>query len=514
VIVAIDAGSRYKFKDFTGATNPDGKVTLNAATAVTANYDTQYKLTLATNPAAVALSNVTASPSSADGFYNAGTEVTVAATAIVAIDAGSRYKFKDFTGATNPDGKVMLNAPTTVTANYIKQFNVTFKQSGIGSDTTATVLTIGGSVNKNANELAGAGFTDWFDTGTSWSFAALVPTDPASGKRYSLTSTASGTIYAAGTITGAYGIQYRLNLATNPAAVGVANITGAGDGSWHNANVTVSLTAAAIVGIDATSRYRFTQWSGDASGTANPVNVLMNGPKTVTANYVIQYLLTFSQAGIPVSGLLTTGANPVVTVDGLASSAVVLPVVKWYDTGSIAEFNYTSPVFTSPVTSTLFLVTGVTGGTSPITVNGPATIVGTYATSVFTIQYLAPIDQTTDGSIRNEGKNGRVIPVKVRLYQDNVQLNPTTILGDVTIRVSGVTCGGTSVTTDVIETYADAGNSNGNTNLFRWASDGWIYNLDTGALRLTTNNCYRLDVFVGSGIQASYSTFAVFKPVK
>src|SRR4030095_2435484 len=202
-----------------------------------------------------------------------------------------------------------------------------------------------------------------------------------------------------------------------------------------------------------------------------------------------------------------------VTVDNSPKAIGALPFPKWYDTGSVAAFSYTSPVFTSPVTSTLFSLAGFTGGTSSssLTVSGPATIVGTYATSVYTIQYLTPIDQTTDGSIRNEGKNGRVIPVKVRLYQDNVQLNPTTVLGDVTIRVAGVTCGTGAVATDQIETYADAGSSNGNTNLFRWASDGWIYNLDTGALRLTTNNCYRLDVFVGSGIQASYFTFAVFK---
>ena len=85
-------------------------------------------------------------------------------------------------------------------------------------------------------------------------------TDPASGKRYRLTSAASGTVSAAATITGTYVAQYRLDLATDPAAVGISNISGATDGSWHDAGTTVNLTATTPVAIDATSRYRFDHW--------------------------------------------------------------------------------------------------------------------------------------------------------------------------------------------------------------------------------------------------------------
>src|SRR4030095_12773039 len=121
VDVDIVAGaSRWHFKEWTGGaagnSNPVG-VTLDGPKTVTATYDTQYKLTLATNPGPVGLGNLTTDPSSVTGFYNPTTVVTVSAAAIVAIDAGSRYKFKDFTGASNPDGKVTLDAPKTVTAN-------------------------------------------------------------------------------------------------------------------------------------------------------------------------------------------------------------------------------------------------------------------------------------------------------------------------------------------------------------------------------------------------------------
>jgi hypothetical protein len=87
------------------------------------------------------------------------------------------------------------------------------------------------------------------------------------------------------------------------------------------------------------------------------------------------------------------------------------------------------------------------------------------------------------------------------------------------MRTVGTTCPGGALT-DSVDVYADAGSSNGNTNLFRWTSEGtwqgWIYNLDTRALGLMTNFCYRLDVYIGgtSAIRASHTTYAIFKPVK
>jgi hypothetical protein len=484
----------------------------DAGTTITGTYLAQFKLTLATSPPGIGgAGNPSASPSSGDGFYDESTDVQVTADDPVAIDAGSRWRFDewsgDASGSTNPVS-VTMNGVRSVTAEYVKQFDVTFTQSGIGGDTGAnTVGTIGGSA-QSAGDLP---LTDWFDTGTTWSFEALVQTDPSSGTRYSRTSAASGTVTAAGTITGVYVTQYRLDLATDPVAVGISSISGAADGSWHNAGTVVALTAATPVSIDATSRYRLDHWSGGASGSTNPVSVTMNAPKLMTANYVIQYLVTFGQTGIT----LPTGPNTIVTVDGSAKAASVLPVAKWYDTGVTAMYAYSSPVFTFPVSATQFALASVTGPTSPLTVSGPATVTGNYVPNLFSIRYLKPLDQTTDGSVVNTGKNGRVIPVKIELFKDGVQLDSSTVPGDVTIRVIGASCS-PSTASDPVEEYADAGNSNGNTNLFRWTSEGWIYNLDTKALGLTVNKCYRLDVYIGgtSAIYASASTYALFKPVK
>ena len=41
----------------------------------------------------------------------------------------------------------------------------------------------------------------------------------------------------------------------------------------------------------------------------------------------------------------------------------------------------------------------------------------------------------------------------------------------------------------------------------------WHYNLDTKALGLVTNQCYRLDVYL-DGVRISTQQFAIFKPTK
>ena len=360
--VPINGTSRYRFDHWSGdasGTTTSVGVLMDAPKSVTADYVVQYKLTLATDPVAVGVSNISGGSNGA--FYDAGTMLTLEAANPVPINAGSQYRFDhwsgDLAGTTNPQG-LLLSAPRSVMANYVKQFDVTFTQSGIGGDTGSnTVGTIGGS----AKAAGGLPLTDWFDDGTTWSFESLVQTDPASGKRYSLTSAASGTISAAATITGTYATQYRLNLATDPTAVGTSNISGAADGSWHDAGASVTLTATTPVPINATSRYRFDHWSGGASGTANPVTFTMSAPKTVTANYVVQYLLSFGQSGIT----LGTGSNTVVTVDGSAKAASVLPFPKWYDVGATATFAYASPVFTMPASATQYVLSSVTGPTSP-----------------------------------------------------------------------------------------------------------------------------------------------------
>jgi uncharacterized repeat protein (TIGR02543 family) len=62
-------------------------------------------------------------------------------------------------------------------------------------------------------------------------------------------------------------------------------------GGTYDAGTPVTVTAAAANG------YRFGSWSGDASGSTHPLTLIMDGPKSVTANFIQQFTLTTS-AGI------------------------------------------------------------------------------------------------------------------------------------------------------------------------------------------------------------------------
>ena len=63
-------------------------------------------------------------------------------------------------------------------------------------------------------------------------------------------------------------------------------------GGTYNENSNVSITAIADAG------YEFTSWSGDASGTDNPLTVSMNSNKTITANFIrTQYTLSIGKIG-------------------------------------------------------------------------------------------------------------------------------------------------------------------------------------------------------------------------
>ena len=138
----------------------------------------------------------------------------------------------------------------------------------------------------------------------------------------------------------------------------------------------------------------------------------------------------------------------------------------------------------------------------------------TFQINRYTLDYLPPVDDSTNTNVViNTGKNGRVIPVKVRVFLEGVNQSSSQIAeGRLTISVNLVVCGSSAVV-DGIENYADAGQSNAGTNEFRATSDHWIYNLDTGGLGLVTNKCYRLDVYL-DGVRISTQEFAIFKPVK
>src|SRR5436309_3127645 len=134
-------------------------------------------------------------------------------SAIASTSATKQYRWSTTAGTgsaagrTTQSGSFTASANSSVTANYTTQFQLTFAQSGIGGDSTGSVVTINGSVTKAAAQLP---FSAFFDSGATVTYAYADPVaSTVAGQRYALTTPAPTpaspiTVSGAATITGTY----------------------------------------------------------------------------------------------------------------------------------------------------------------------------------------------------------------------------------------------------------------------------------------------------------------------
>src|SRR5687768_17690522 len=80
---------------------------------------------------------------------------------------------------------------------------------------------------------------------------------------------------------------HTLTIHTNGAGIVNRNPTN----SVYPQGAVVTLTAVA------SNQWMFSFWSGDASGSANPLNVTMDAAKVITANFERLHVLTVSVSG-------------------------------------------------------------------------------------------------------------------------------------------------------------------------------------------------------------------------
>jgi uncharacterized repeat protein (TIGR02543 family) len=172
--------------------------------------------------------------------------------------------------------------------------------------------------------------------------------------------------------------------------VNSANGTTSGTG-WYNAGSSAyaAISPTTVAGTTGT-QYVFTGWSGDANGTSSPSNaIIMNGPKTATANWKTQYYLNVSSVNGTVGGS------------------------GWYDSGTNATATLGS-LTVDGATGTRYIFTNwsgnASGNTSPsnnITMSGPKTAIANWQT-----QYNLTLAQSGVGS----DFSGNVITVNDTSY--------------------------------------------------------------------------------------------------
>jgi uncharacterized repeat protein (TIGR02543 family) len=266
----VQGSTRYLFLswsgDFTGS-SPSGSTSMTAAKIVTANWTTQYYLSTRENPDAGG--NMTPVPPGA--WFNSGTGAALAAT----VNPG--YQWVGWSGdLSSPEMSVtiVMNGPKSVTAN----FTLTGK-SRVQTNPEGLALVVDGVDCTSPQDFTWA-------RGTSHTLAVPSPQSGGIGIRYVFKDWSDGgaqshsiTLDGAAVCTANFTTQYYLTTAENPGEGG--DMTPPPPGDWYDSGDTVEVSATPNI-IDGNV---FSGWSGDITGTVNPAQVIMNGPKRVVANF-------------------------------------------------------------------------------------------------------------------------------------------------------------------------------------------------------------------------------------
>jgi hypothetical protein len=169
------------------------------------------------------------------------------------------------------------------------------------------------------------------------------------------------------TDTAIYGKQFFLTTGTSPSNVAAlaSSLTAS---QWVPSGSTIGITTNDFVTSGA-DRYRFRFWTGDVSSIFTSTNVLMDAPKTATADYVLQHLVNFAQTGIP------SGVPWNVTVRGTEHAG---PYSEWFDEFSSVSFAFQDPVPGLTPGTRYKLVSA--SAASPLSVTANGTVTATYKT--------------------------------------------------------------------------------------------------------------------------------------
>ena len=205
----------------------------------------------------------------------------------------------------------------------------------------------------------------WLDANTPWSASAII-TAISGTERWISSAGTSGDITGAITINPIYVHQYYL---------AVISTYGSPSGSgWYDSGSAAyaGLNAGTVSG-GAGTRYVFTSWGTDASGTNYALSsaITMNSPETANANWKTQYQLT------------------VTSVYGTTSGA------GWYDSGSTAYAIVASNIV-SGGSGVQYVLTGWSGNSSGsgttsngITMNAPETATASWGTQYYLTVFSA-----------------------------------------------------------------------------------------------------------------------------
>jgi hypothetical protein len=403
----------------------------------------QFALNLSSSPAA-------GGTTTGSGSFAAGTNVAITAT------ANNGYTFVNWTDngsvvSSSSNFQLALNSSRSLVANFrvipSSQFAVILSSSPAAGGTTdgEGAYSAGTSVTISAVPNIAYTFTNWTDKGTG----AVVSTSA----NYTFALATNRTLVANFAIK-----TFTLNVsATNGTVLKTPNQT------TYNYGTSVVLSATANSG------FTFSSWSGDASGSNNPITVVMNADKNITANF---------------TAAVAVGPGPVVL--GLAGDYSILTKSGISSTGITAvEGNIgVSPAAASAITG-FGLIMDTNGQSSHTTI-------ATHVTGkVFASDYAAPTPSNLTVAVAN---------METAYTTANNLVTPAPVLERGAGNISGLTLApglykwSTGVLLD----------NNASVTLSGGANDTWVFQI---AQNLTLNSSSQVKLL--GGAQAKNITWVV-----
>ncbi|NLW84237.1 MAG: cadherin-like domain-containing protein [Phycisphaerae bacterium] len=262
-----------------------------------------------------------------------GTVVSLTAT------ANTGYTFANWSGSASGTANpvsITMDGNKAVTVNFTQNtytLGITANNGSVtkrvnGVVTTATSFAHGTVVSLTAAPNTGYTFANWSGNATGTANPISITMD---GNK-AVTANFTQNTYTLGITATNGSVTKRVNGVITTAT------------SFAHGTV-VSLTAAPNTG------YTFANWSGSASGTANPVSITMDGNKAVTANFTQN---TYTLAITATNGSVTKRVNGVITTATSFAHGTIVSLTAAANTGyTFANWSGSATGTANPVSITM-----------------------------------------------------------------------------------------------------------------------------------------------------------------
>jgi uncharacterized repeat protein (TIGR02543 family) len=355
VTVSAVPAAGYTFLNWTESDNGPAvsnsasyQFTMNGNRTLIANFEPipigQFAVVLSANPAA-------GGTTIGAGSFDAGSSVTVSAR----VNAG--YTFVDWTEngvrvSTSSNIQFTLNANRNFVANFraipASQFAVLLTSSPAAGGTTdgEGAYAAGTSVTITSVANTGYTFTNWTDLASG----AVVSASP----NYTFALSANRSLVA----------NFLLNTYTLTVNAVNGTVSKAPDQTRYNHGSNVVLTATPAAG------YVFSSWSGDATGTTNPLTVSMTSNKNITANFTAIPVNSFTLTVNAVNGSVAKVANQPTYTSGSTVVLTATPAAGY----TFSSWSGDATGSVNPLTVTMNANKNITANFTPLAAVGPTAV--------------------------------------------------------------------------------------------------------------------------------------------